>query len=515
MRFSELAATSQVIASSRSRKAKTAALADLLQRLEPLLVGSVVAWLAGTLRQGRIGVGPALIQALQGVASASEPTLRVEDVERAFEELARVTGAGSQERRRALLAELLERSTQSEAEFLRRLLLGELRQGAQLALLIEAVAAAARAGVDDVRRATMVEGDLAPVAQALFQEGSASLQRFRLTVGRPVLPMLAQPAEDLDELFARQSASGYVAEPKLDGARVQIHRDGDRVRVFTRQLNEVTSSVPEILEAVAALRVDSIVLDGEAVTLDAEGRPRPFQVTMRRFGRRLDVERLRAELPLSFAAFDVLLVNGEACMGRPARERFALLREHLPPSLTLPQSEVGSVEQVAAALAWALRAGHEGLVLKALDSAYEAGRRGSGWLKLKPAHTLDLVVLAAEWGSGRRRGWLSNLHLGAREPDGAGFVMLGKTFKGLTDELLAWQTDALLSREVARTPEQVTVRPELVVEVAFDGVQVSPQYPGGVALRFARVKRYRPDKDARDADTLTTVKRFAAESGGP
>jgi DNA ligase-1 len=511
MRFSELAATSQVIASNRSRKAKTAALANLLQQLEPSHVGSVVAWLAGTLRQGRIGVGPALIQELHGAAAATDSTLLVEDVERAFEELARVTGSGSQERRRRLLSRLLQRSTAAEADFLRRLLLGELRQGAQLGLLIDAVAAAGRANADDVRRATMVEGDLSPVAQALFQKGALSLERFQLTVGRPVLPMLAQPAEDLDELFAEECGRVYVAEPKLDGARVQIHRQGDTVRVFTRQLNEVTSSVPEIVEAVAALRVGSIVLDGEAVTLDAQGRPRPFQVTMRRFGRRLHVERLRGELPLSFTAFDVLFVNGEDCMGRPARERFALLREQLPPSLTLPQSEVRSVEHVEAALARALQAGHEGLVLKALDATYEAGCRGSGWLKLKPAHSVDLVVLAAEWGSGRRRGWLSNLHLGAREPDGPGFVMLGKTFKGLTDELLAWQTDALLSREVSRTPEQVTVRPELVVEVAFDGVQVSPQYPGGVALRFARVKRYRPDKDAREADTLTTVKRFAVK----
>jgi ATP-dependent DNA ligase I len=349
----------------------------------------------------------------------------------------------------------------------------------------------------------MLRGDLGEVAAIALTDGDAGLAALRLTVGCPLQPMLAQPAADIDAALARVRPA--AVEWKLDGARIQVHRAGSDVAVFTRTLDEVTGRVPEVVEAALALDVDAAVLDGEAIALRPDGRPHAFQVTGSRFASRRDVDELRRSVPLSAALFDVLHVDGEDLLDRPGGERIAVLDRVVPVELRVPRTVAEDSAGAGEVLRGALARGHEGVMVKSLDAPYEAGRRGAGWLKVKPSHTLDLVVLAAEWGHGRRRGWLSNLHLGARDPAG-GFVMLGKTFKGLTDAMLQWQTERLLTLEVARDAYTVHVRPELVVEVAFDGVQTSPRYPGGMALRFARVKRHRPDKTAAEADTVETVR---------
>jgi DNA ligase 1 len=373
---------------------------------------------------------------------------------------------------------------------------------------VEAVARASGAPGDAVRRALALSGDLGAVALAALTEGAGALDRFRLELFRPLLPMLAQPADDAAAALAELGEAAL--EWKLDGARVQVHKSGDVVRVFTRRLNEVSEALPEVLEAARSLPVRSAVLDGEAIVLRRDGRPEPFQVTMRRFGRRLDVPRLRQALPLSVFFFDCLHLGGDDLVARPTRDRFAALASAVPDALRVPRLVTADPEAAEAFLDAALAAGHEGVMAKSLVAPYDAGGRGGAWRKLKVAHTLDLVVLAAEWGSGRRRGWLSNLHLGARDPANGGFVMLGKTFKGLTDALLEWQTRELLAREIARDDTTVFVRPELVIEVALSGVQTSPHYPAGMALRFARVRRYRPDKEAEDADTLDAVRALHA-----
>ncbi|MEN0064867.1 MAG: ATP-dependent DNA ligase, partial [Myxococcota bacterium] len=368
----------------------------------------------------------------------------------------------------------------------------------------EAVAAAAKVPPQAVRRAVMLSGDLVAPALAAFEGGEGALERFRLELFRPVQPMLAQTADDLADAMAKLGEVRLDA--KLDGARIQVHREGDRVEVFSRQLRPVTPAVPEVVEAVLALPVDSIVLDGEVIALMPNGRPHPFQTTMRRFGRKLDVAKMRATLPLTPFFFDVLAIDGEAWVDRTLDERHAAMAERIPESSRVASCLPSSESEASRFVDEVLDAGHEGVMAKDGPSPYEAGTRGASWLKLKPAWTLDLVVLAVEWGSGRRKGFLSNLHLGARDPQSGQFIMLGKTFKGLTDELLAWQTEALLARETSREDHVVRVRPELVVEIAFNDVQQSPRYPAGLALRFARVKGYRTDKAPVDADTLETVR---------
>ena len=433
-----------------------------------------------------LGVGWAALKELP--PAAATPSLSVFEVDAAFEALAGVSGAGSQAARRELLSALLSRATASEQAFVRALILGDLRQGALTAVVGDAVAKAAEVPVAAVRRALMLRGDLGAVASAALGEGEAALAAFRLEVGRPIAPMLAQTAPDVEAAMAKTGPA--AVEWKLDGARIQVHRDGDDVRIFTRTLDEVTARLPEVVEAALALPGRSFVLDGEAIALREDGRPHPFQVTGSRFASRSGVL-------LTPMFFDLLHLDGEDLLDRPASERAAALSALVPEPWRVPR---GGAEMLDAALAQ----GHEGVVVKGLDAPYEAGRRGAAWVKVKPVHTLDLVVLGVEWGSGRRRGKLSNLHLGARGADG-GFVMLGKTFKGLTDAMLEWQTEALLALEERRDGHVVFVRPELVVEIAFDGVQTSPRYPGGVALRFARVIRYRPDKSAAEADTLEAV----------
>lgn len=505
LRLRDVADASRDVADTSSRTAKIARIANLLAACTPEEAAIVASWLMGALPQGRIGVGPAAVRRALDATEAAEPAaepLTVQAVDAAFTALAGVAGAGSAQARAAGLASLFADADPTGRDFLARLLWGELRQGALEGVMADAVARAAGLPAADVRRAAQFAGDLAAVARAALAGGADALRAFGLTLFQPVQPMLAQPAADARDALDRLGTAAI--EYKLDGARVQVHRAGEEVRVYTRRLNEVTDSLPELVAAVRALPVREIVLDGEAIALRPDGRPQPFQVTMSRFGSRVDVARLSREVPLSTFFFDCLHLDGETLMDAPVEQRAAALRRVVPESMIVARTVTGHVADAEAFLAAARAAGHEGIVAKALDSAYEAGRRGGAWLKVKQADTLDLVVLAAEWGSGRRRGWLSNLHLGARDERG-GFVMLGKTFKGLTDELLEWQTRELLARETAREGHVVFVRPELVVEIAFEGVQSSPRYPGGVALRFARVKRYRDDKTAAEADTLQRI----------
>jgi len=506
--LADLARASADVARTPARLEKIARLAGTLRALAPAERLAGTSWLAGELPQGRVGVGHAAVRAaISGAAPApGTPTLRVGEVDEAFTEIARARGG---EKGRALAA-LVARATLDERDFLARLLLGELRQGALEGVLAEAVAKAAEMPAAEVRRAVMLAGALPPVAAAALESGAAGLARFRLRVLEPVQPMLAQPAADVADALA--SLGEAALEWKLDGARVQAHREGDEVRVFSRALRDVTPAVPEVVEAVRALPVRSIVLDGEAIALRPDGAPEPFQVTMRRLGRKLDVARLRAELPLSVFFFDVLHADGEDLLAQPARERGRTLEAAVPAPLRVPRLVTADLAAGEAFLEDALGRGHEGLVAKSLGAPYEAGRRGASWLKVKRAQALDLVVLAVERGSGRRRGFLSNLHLGARDPAAGGFAMLGKTFKGMTDEMLAWQTRRLSELALGETDGWVVhVRPELVVEVAFDGLQASSRYPSGLALRFARVKRYRTDKRPEEADTIETVRKLYAQ----
>jgi DNA ligase-1 len=507
--LSDVVRTSTQVARTPSRLAKVRELADCLGRLEPDEIRIAIPYLSGEIRQGKLSLGYASLQSARA-ASATAPALALFEVDRAFDELKAIKGKGSAARREKRLAQLFERATAEEQDFLVRLLVGELRQGALEGVMLEAVAAAAELPAAEVRRAATVAGGIAQVAEAALTGGATALERFSIRLMQPVLPMLAQPARDMEAALAALGTA--ILEWKLDGARVQVHKSGDEVRVFTRNLNDVTAAVPEIVAAAREVPVRSLILDGEAIALRPGGKPRPFQVTMRRFGRKLDVEEVRGELPLSVFFFDCLLRDGEPLVDRGCMERRKILEAAVAEKHLTPCIVTADKARAAAFYADALARGHEGVMAKALDALYEAGRRGAGWLKVKRAHTLDLVVLAAEWGHGRRRGWLSNLHLGARDPAGGGFVMLGKTFKGLTDELLEWQTREFLAREVRRDDWTVQVRPELVVEIAFNDVQESPQYPGGLALRFARVKGYRPDKSPADADTIETVRRIYEES---
>jgi DNA ligase 1 len=506
----EVAVTSAAVAASSARLAKVERLAACLRRLEPGEVHPAVAFLSGELRQRQIGVGWAALRDAPDPAAA--PTLTVAEVDAAFERIGRLAGPGSQAERRRLVGELFGRATAAEQRFLVGLLSGELRQGALEGVMVEAIAKAAGVAGAEVRRALMLRGALGPVAEAALARGVPGLREFHLQVGRPLQPMLASTAPSIEAAIERVGEA--AVEWKLDGVRIQLHKDGDEVRVFTRTLDDVTARVPEVVEIAMALPVRSAVLDGELIALRPDGRPQPFQVTAGRLGSRLEVERQRLAVPLTLYLFDVLHVDGQDLIDRAGAERHALLAAMTPEALRVPRTVTGDPPAAAGFLGDALARGHEGVLVKSLAAPYEAGRRGAGWLKVKPVHTLDLVVLAVEWGHGRRKGWLSNLHLGARDPETGGFVMLGKTFKGLTDKLLAWQTERLLELAVGPTDQWVVrVRPELVVEVAFDGVQASPRYPGGVALRFARVVRYRPDKRAIDADSIGAVQ--AIHAGAP
>jgi DNA ligase 1 len=513
MKLADLAETSNALAATRSRTAKVALLRACLLKLGPDERETGVAWLAGALPSGRLGFGPSAIYGLRKVAPAPDTTLTIAQTRARLESLKAISGKGSAARRQAALTEVFAAATATEQDFLARLLLGELRQGALEGVMADAIAAAAELPAADVRRAIMLAGAIAPVAEAALAHGKAGLARFKLSLYEPVTPMLASPTAGVASALAELGTAAF--ELKLDGARAQIHKGDGGVKIYSRTGRDVTFSLPEIEAAIAALQARSLILDGEVIAVDSTGRPRPFQQTMRRFGRKLDVEDARAEVPMSLFCFDCLHADGEDLIDRPAAERIATLARLVPAHLIVPRIVTSNTGEAEAFLRSALALGHEGLMAKSPTAPYEAGSRGSSWLKIKVAHTLDLVVLAAEWGSGRRSAWLSNLHLGARSDDG--FVMLGKTFKGLTDEMLAWQTQRL--KELALAPGTgdyvVHVRPELVVEIAFNELQVSRRYPGGLALRFARVVRYRDDKTAAQADTIETVRAIAAGQHPP
>ncbi|MGZ4455820.1 MAG: ATP-dependent DNA ligase [Nocardioides sp.] len=504
MLLSHLVATSAAVAATRSRKAKVAALADLLSAAEPDERETLVSYLGGALRQRRTGLGWRGLAELP--APADDPSLSVLDVDAAFAAIAALAGPGSQAARAAAVADLFSRATADEQPWLRGIVTGELRQGALDALAQEAVALAAGVPLAAVRRAAMLAGSTTQVVVAALTGGEEALAAFGLEVGRPVLPMLASSAPDLEAALAKAGAGErpVAVDVKLDGIRIQVHRDGDAVRVATRTLEDITARLPEVVEVALGLPGERFVLDGEALALDDSGRPRPFQETASRTAQASGV----AVTPYFF---DVLHLDGEDLLDSPGTRRLAVLARLVPERHRVPRLVGGDLAAAQAFLDDALRSGHEGVVVKDLDAPYAAGRRGAAWVKVKPVHTLDLVVLAVEWGSGRRRGWLSNIHLGARDPASGDLVMLGKTFKGMTDEVLAWQTERfteLATSPTDRSAYVVHVRPEQVVEIAFDGVQRSTRYPGGLALRFARVVRYRDDKTPAEADTIETVRAF-------
>ena len=512
------------MAVTSGRLAKTELLASLLGRAETGELAVLVAWLSGQPRQRRTGLGWASVRSLP--PAAQQATLDVARVDAVLQQAADSAGPGSVSSRRDLVLGLLAAATDAEQRFLRALISGEVRQGAQVGVLVEAVARASRVGAAEVRRAMTFAGDLAEVAVALRRGGSAALGSFGLVLGRPIAPMLAQAAPDLATALERTGPA--AVEWKLDGVRIQVHRDGDDVAVFTRTLDEIGARLPEVVETVRALPARRLVLDGEAIALRPNGRPQPFQITAARAARQFHRSRPGAaeQIRLSTLFFDALHVDGTDLLDEPGARRSELLGELAPPHLLVPRHVIDTsdtdddtTDDSGAARAGgahafaerALAAGHEGVVVKALAAPYAMGRRGAAWVKVKPRITLDLVVLAVERGHGRRSGWLSNLHLGARDPRGeygppGGFVMLGKTFKGLTDAMLTWQTEQLQRVAVSDDGHVVTVRPELVVEIAFDGVQTSPRYPAGMALRFARVLAHRPDKPAGQADTLDAVR---------
>ncbi|MEU9310833.1 ATP-dependent DNA ligase [Streptomyces sp. NPDC048256] len=503
MLLTRLADVSREVAATSARSRKIALLAELFRDAEADDVPVVIPYLAGRLPQGRLGIGWKVLS--RPVAPAETPALTVREVDARLTELGKVSGPGSQAERTRLVGELMGAATADEQRFLLGLITGEVRQGALDAVAVEGLAQATGAPATDVRRAVMLAGSLRTVAQALLADGPAALEAFRLTVGQPVLPMLAHTASAVTEAVGKLGVC--AVEEKLDGIRVQVHRDGDDVRLYTRTLDDITDRLPEVTDAARRLTGSRFILDGEVIAFDETGRPRSFQETAGRVGSRVDVTAAAEAVPVAPVFFDALSVDGRDLLDLPFAERHAELARLVPEPMRVRRTVVSGPEDVEAAEEFSrqtLLRGHEGVVVKALDAPYSAGRRGASWLKVKPVHTLDLVVLAAEWGHGRRTGKLSNLHLGARTADG-GFAMLGKTFKGLTDALLTWQTERLRELAVDESGYVVTVRPELVVEIAYDGLQRSTRYPAGVTLRFARVLRYREDKRPEEADTVETL----------
>ena len=513
MLLRQLVDTSAAVAEVSGRLKKIGLLADCLRAMDAGERAIGARYLAGEIPQ-KTGIGYATAGEVERTTPpASEPALTLVEVDRRLEDIAALEGRGSTGARKAQLGELLARATQPEQHFLARLAVGELRQGALDGIVVEAIAKASEKPAADVRRAYMLAGDLGAVAQEALAGGD--LARFGLQLFRPVLPMLAQTADDTAQALT-ELGGPTALEHKLDGFRVQLHKDGDVVRAYSRALNEVTDYVPEAIAAVKALPARRLILDGEAIVYGRNGRPLPFQDTMKRFGRSIDRKArsnghlMAAEMPLTLTAFDALLVDDDTLLGEPATRRWDLLGQ-LAPQLAVPRVITTNADEAAAFYRDALARGHEGIMAKAPDSPYDAGIRGGQWLKIKKVHRLDLVVLAAEWGSGRRKGWLSNIHLGARSSDG--WVMLCKTFKGMTDDMLRWQTTEFLAREVDRDGHIVYIRPEIVAEVAFNDVQRSSRYPGGFALRLARVVRYRDDKTADQADTIDAVRAIAIADG--
>jgi DNA ligase 1 len=493
--LADVVAASAEVTDTSSRARKVAILSGLLERLEPSEIPAAVGFLTGVPRQGRVGIGYRTIYGIE-VAAADVPSLTVGDLDRAIADVRATTGSGSASERKQRLEELLAQATNAEADFVRRLFTADLRQGALAGLMVDAIARAAGVSGALTRRALMLSGDLTRTAEIAIREGEEGLRAVGFQIFRPIFPMLASPAASVSEAVASFDAASV--EWKIDGIRVQIHRCGDEIRIYTRNLNEITHALPGIVAAVRDLAVSRAVFDGEALWMSDDG-PAPFQDTVSQIDSAAPPEGVVTFL------FDLLHVDGDDLLDTPLEERAARLGA-VASHLKIPSVLTSEPETAQRVMDDALSAGHEGVVVKDARSLYSAGRRGKAWRKVKPVRTYDFVVLGAEWGHGRRRGWLSNLHLGARDPSTESFVMVGKCFKGLTDELLEWQTKELLARETERRGIAVLVRPELVVEIALDGVQSSTRYPGGVALRFARVKRYRPDKSAAEVDTIDDLR---------
>jgi DNA ligase-1 len=503
MNFETLVHASERLRSTASKKEKVAIISDLLGRSRERETYLLAHYLVGSAPSGKLGIGWKTIQnAIEGLGPPNRSAPMVE-VQRYLTDLSATKGAGSTQRKTRLLRELFGRMKEEERSFLVGLLLGELRQGALEGLVIDAIAEASSLPAQRIQQSYMFSGDIGLVAEAAVHRGAEGLEQFGPRLFQPIYPMLASPAEDPGEVLGRMDEAAW--EYKIDGARIQVHKSDGEVRIFTRNLKDVTERLPEVAALTRSLPMKKAIFEGEVIALQPDGRPLPFQATMRRFGRTRRVEETMEEIPLSSFFFDLLFLEGDPLFGRPYRERIRLLASLFPPDQVIPRIVTGDESEARVFLRKSLEAGHEGLMAKDLDSAYAAGQRGFHWLKVKRARTLDLVILAAEWGHGRRQAWLSNIHLGARDPESGRFVMLGKTFKGLTDRMLQWMTEKLLTLEIDRDSNTVYVRPELVAEIAYSDLQESPRYPGGLALRFARVKRFREDKKASEADTIQTV----------
>lgn len=503
MKFETLVGASEKIRATAKKKEKVSIIAELLRQLRGREIFLAAHYLSGSLPSGKLGIGWRTVQDATKELRPSPDSIHLPDIQAYLDDLARSKGPGSSELKKQILRELFLKAGEKGKSFLTGLILGEVRQGALQGLVLEAVAQASSLPITAIRQAFMFSGDIGQVAEAILEAGSSGLGRFGPRLFHPVSPMLANPAKGEQEALARFGEAAW--EYKIDGARIQIHKANDEIKIFTRHLKEVTSRLPEIVALARSLPMDEAIFEGEAIALRADGMPLPFQTTMRRFGRILDVERMQKEIPLSSFFFDLLYLEGDALFERPYHERFELLIPRIPPEYLIPQIVTAREIEAKDFLLKSLQAGHEGLMAKGLNSPYMAGQRGFHWLKIKPTRTLDLVILAAEWGHGRRKGWLSNLHLGARDPESGHFIMLGKTFKGLTDNMLRSLTKDLLALETHRDQYTVHVKPELVVEIAYGDIQESPRYPGGLALRFARVKRLRSDKSSTEADTIQTV----------
>ena len=504
MKLETLVEVSEKISLTSRKKEKISLIAGLLRETRAEEIAVAASFLSGQLPQGRLGIGWKMVEkATRSLLPVSHP-ITLSEVCQYFDAIALEQGSGSSDRKIRAFRELLSRTSEKEKRFLVRLISGEIRQGALQGLVMEGIAQAASLPLSTIRRAHMFSGEIGKVARIALEGGEAGLGRFGPRLFHPIYPMLANTAENEREALERLSEAAW--EFKIDGARIQLHKCAKEVRIFTRHLKEITERLPDIVAVARRMPIDEAIIEGEAIALKPDGKPLPFQTTMRRFGRIQDVEQMQKKLPLTPYFFDLIYLDGEPIFQRSYRERFRLLAERISPAFMIDNIVTSDEKKAKEFLLKSLRAGHEGVMAKGLDAPYMAGQRGFHWIKIKPAHTLDLVVLAAEWGHGRRKGWLSNLHLGARDPESGGFVMLSKTFKGLTDEMLRWQTKRLLALEVGRDAYTVYVRPELVVEVAFNELQKSPRYPGGLALRFARVKRFREEKTPLEADSIQTVR---------
>lgn len=503
MVFNDLVEVSKRVSATTRKKEKASLLAECLKRGRGQEIALAASYLSGQIPQGSLGIGWALLEKTLGNLDERPRPLSLPEVHRFFDEIAQSRGAGSVEKKVKALRDLFSSAREDEKEFLAGLIMGEVRQGALEGIVVEAIAQASGLAVERIQQGVMFSGNIGEVARVALEEGLEGLSRFQPRLFHPIAPMLANAAEGEGDALARWGQVAY--EFKIDGARIQIHKSGEEVRVFTRHLKEVTERVPEIVAVARGFRLDKAIFEGETLAMRPDGRPLPFQTTMRRFGRVQDIERMKKEIPLTSYFFDLLYLDGEPLFDEPHRKRFELLCESVPSEYRIPQIVTADEKVVREFLKKSLETGHEGIMAKGVDSPYVAGHRGFYWLKIKPTKTLDLVILAAEWGHGRRKGWLSNLHLGARDPESGQFVMLGKTFKGLTDEMLQWQTERLLSLETHRDEWTVYVRPKLVVEIAYNDLQESPRYPGGLALRFARVRRYREDKSPSEADTIQRI----------